>query len=132
MLERIGPWRLSGMALPLAVWAAHFLAVYIMQGLACWQGWQRQRVAGMEMVSWWLLLATVVALALIAWQGMRALRCRRLAKFEVQAAKGVESPVAMAARRRHFMSVLTALVSVVAFIAVCFTALPVLLLPPCA
>ena len=132
MLERIGPWRLTGMALPLAVWAVHFLAVYIMQGLACGEDWQRERVAGLELVSWWLLLATLVALALIAWQGVRALRCRKLAKFEVRAARGVESPVASAARRRHFMSMLTALVALVAFIATSFTALPVLLLPPCA
>jgi len=132
MLERIGPWRLNGMAFPLALWAAHFLAVYIMQGLACAEGWQRQRVAGLEMVSWWLLLATVLALGLIAWQGVRALRCRRLARFEVRAAAGAKSTVAAAARRRHFMSVLTALVAVVAFIATSFTALPVLLLPPCA
>ncbi|MFZ7095364.1 hypothetical protein ACOPJQ_02935 [Luteimonas dalianensis] len=132
MLERIGPWRLTGMAMPLAAWAAHFLAVYIMQGLACGEDWQRGRAAGLEMVSWWLLLATVLALALIAWQGVRALRCRRLARFEVRAAKGADTPVAAAARRRHFMAMLTALVSVVAFIATCFTALPVLLLPPCA
>ena len=132
MLERIGPWRLTGMAMPLAVWAAHFLAVYIMQGLACGEDWQRERVAGLEMVSWWLLLATVAGLALIAWQGVRAMRCRRLARFEVRAAGDAETPVAAAARRRYFMSMLTMLVSVVAFIAVCFTALPVLLLPPCA
>src|SRR5690606_142158 len=119
-------------ALPLAVWAAHFLAVYIMQGLACGEDWQRGRVAGLGMVSWWLLLATVAALAVIAWQAARALRCRPLAGFEVRAAGDAQTPVAAAARRRHFMSMLTALVSVVAFIAVCFTALPVLLLPPCA
>ena len=77
MLERIGPWRLTGMAMPLAVWAVHFLAVYIMQGLACGEDWQRERVAGLEMVSWWLLLATVAGLALIASQGVRAMRCRR-------------------------------------------------------
>lgn len=132
MLERIGPWRLTGMAMPLAVWAAHFLAVYIMQGLACGEGWQRQRIAGMEMVGWWLLLATLLAWALIVWQGVRALRCRRLAAFEVRAARGNGSPMEAAARRRRFMAVLTALVAGIAFIAVLFTALPVVLLPPCA
>lgn len=132
MLARIGPWRLNGMALPLALWAAHLLAVYIMQGLACAEGWQRQRVAGLEMATWWLLLATVLALALIAGQGARALRCRRLARFEMRAAGDSRTGVAATARRRHFMSGLTALVAVVAFIATSLTALPVLLLPPCA
>ena len=52
MRARISPWRLTGMATPLALWAAHFLAVYIMQGLACGEGWQRQPVAGLELVRW--------------------------------------------------------------------------------
>ena len=132
MLERIGPWRLTGMATPLAVWAAHFLAVYIMQGLACAEGWQRERVAGVEMVTWWLLLATLLAFAAIGWMGIRALRCRRLAAFEVRAAGGAHRPLAAAARRRKFMAMLTALVAVVSFIAVAYTTIPVLLLPPCA
>ena len=132
MRERIGPWRLTGMATPLAIWAAHFLAVYIMQGLACGEGWQRERVAGLEMVSWWLLLATLVAFVLIAWMGAWALRCRRLAAFEVRAAADADHSAALAARRRRFMAALTALVSLVAFIAVAYTTVPVLLLPPCA
>jgi len=132
MREKIGPWRLTGMATPLAVWAAHFLAVYIMQGLACGEGWQRQRVAGAEMVTWWLLLATLLAFAAIAWMGVWALRCRRRAAFEVRAAGDADRPVATAARRRRFTATLTALVALVAFIAVTFTGIPVLLLPPCA
>ena len=45
MLQRIGPWRLTGMATPLVLWALHFVAVYSMQGLACAEDWQRQRAA---------------------------------------------------------------------------------------
>lgn len=131
MLERIGPWRLTGMATPLALWAFHFVAVYMMQGLACGAGWQRHRVAGLEMVSWWLLLATLVAWAAIVWMGVRGWRCQRLAAFEVRAANGSDRPVAATARRRRFMAVLTTLTAVIAFIAVLFTALPVVLLPPC-
>lgn len=132
MLERIGPWRLTGMAAPLAMWAAHFLAVYIMQGLACGEDWQRQRVAGAEMVTWWLLLTTLLAFAAIAWMGVRALRGRRHAAFEVRAAGGADRPVASTARRRRFTATLTALVALVSFIAVAYTTIPVLLLPPCA
>ncbi|MEN1944903.1 hypothetical protein WCE55_13770 [Luteimonas sp. MJ293] len=132
MLERIGPWRLTGMATPLVMWAVHFVAVYIMQGLACGEGWQRHRVAGLEMVSWWLLLATLLAWAAIVWMGVRGWRCQRLAAFEVRAAGDSDRPVATVARRRRFMAVLTTLVAVISFIAVLFTALPVLLLPPCA
>lgn len=152
MLARIGPWRLTGMAAPLAIWAAHFVAVYSLQGLACGEGWQRQRVGGAEMVSWWLLLATLLALAAIAWLGLRALRGRRLAHAGMQgpdpalaaagtalvpasprAGGGAAEPAARSrARRRRFTATLTALVALLSFVAVVFTALPVLLLPPCA
>src|SRR5690606_19636744 len=152
MLERIGPWRLTGLAAPLAIWAAHFLAVYSMQGLACGEGWQRQRVAGLEMVSWWLLLATLLALAAIAWMGARALHGRRVAQQEMRgsrpdrAAAGTalvpappraggeagEPAARISARRRRFTATVTALVALLAFVSVVFTTLPVLLLPPCA
>ena len=132
MLEKIGPWRLTGMAAPLAVWAAHFLAVYIMQGLACGEGWERERFAGAEMVTWWLLLATLLAFIAITWMGVRALRARRHAAFEVRAAGDAERPLASVARRRRFTATLTALVALVSFIAVAYTTIPVLLLPPCA
>ncbi len=132
MLQRIGPWRLTGMATPLVLWAVHFVAVYSMQGLACAEDWQRQRVAGLEMVTWWLLLATLLVFVAIAAMGTWALRCRRFAAREVRAAEVAGNPVAAAPRRRRFMAMLTALVALVSFIAVAYTTIPVLLLAPCA
>lgn len=123
MTARLGPYRLTGIAAPLAVWALHFVAVYVMQGIACAEDWQRTRVAGLELVTWWLLLATAAALAVIAWLGLRALRARR-------PAGGGDGDAD--ARRRHFTATLTAAAALIAAIAVLFTATPVLLLPPCA
>lgn len=122
MSARLGPYRLTGLAAPLAVWALHFLAVYIMQGLACGEDWQRARVAGLELVTWWLLAATALAIAAIAWLGLRALRLRRVAAAET----GDDG------RRRHFTATVTAATALMALIAVIYTALPVVLLPPCA
>lgn len=123
MPARIGPHRLTGIAAPLAVWALHFLAVYVMHALACAEGWQRARVGGLEMVIWWLLLATALAIAAIVWLGLRARRVRRHAPPAGNADTD--------ARRRRFTATLTAATALLALIAVAFTALPILLLPPC-
>ncbi|MDH5824797.1 hypothetical protein QFW77_17650 [Luteimonas sp. RD2P54] len=122
--RRLGPLRLTGMAAPMAVWALHFVVVYSLQGLACAEGWQRNRVAGVEAASWWLLLMTLLALAAIAWLGLRAWRAWRTARAEPGA--GAE------ARRHRFTASVTALLALLAAIAVVFTTIPVLLLAPCA
>ncbi|WP_407353844.1 hypothetical protein [Luteimonas sp. R10] len=118
-----GPQHLTGMAAPMAVWALHLLAVYSLQGLACAEGWQRTRVAGLEAVTWWLLLLTAAALAAIAWLGARARRAWR----DANASAADEA----AARRRRFTAKAATLLAVIAAIAVTFTAAPVLLLSTC-
>lgn len=118
-----GPQHLTGMAAPMAVWALHLLAVYSLQGLACAEGWQRTRVAGLEAVTWWLLLLTVLALAAIAWLGARARHAWRVEKT------APEDDVP--ARRRRFTAAATAILAVIAAIAVTFTAMPVPLLATC-
>lgn len=118
------PLRLTGIAAPMAVWALHFVAVYSLQGLACGEGWMRQRLAGMETVSWVLIALTALALAAIARLGWRAwrVRCRETRAPRPDAA----------GRRRRFAATATALAAALAAIAVSFTALPVPMLPPCA
>lgn len=118
-----GPQHLTGMAAPMAMWALHLLAVYSLQGLACAEGWQRDRMAGLETVTWWLLLLTVAALAAIAWLGLRA----RRAWHESKAAPADDAP----ARRLRFTAAVTAILAVIAAIAVTYTATPVLLLSTC-
>lgn len=114
MARRIAPWRLTGIAMPMAVWALHFVVVYSLQGLACAGHVGRMAaLAGMG-------ATTVLAWLAIAWQGLRALRARRAAADDVDG------------RRLRFAATLTALLALLAALAVLFTALPILLLPPCA
>lgn len=124
MRDRLAPQHLTGMAAPMTVWALHLLALYSLQGLACAEGWQRTRVAGLEAITWWLLLLTVLALTAIVWLGLRAWRAWRSAKAAPE-----DDPLA---RRRRFATAATGLLAVLAGIAVTFTAIPVLLLATCA
>lgn len=118
------PFRLTGIAAPLAVWALHFVVVYSLQGVACGEHVLRQRVAGAELASWLLIALTLLAYAGIAALGVGAWRAwhplHRLPQPDDTA------------RRRRFAAAVTGLSAVLAAIAVTFTALPVLMLPPCA
>jgi len=124
MTGPLSPYRLTGIAAPMAAWAVHFVAVYSLQGVACAEGLDRIRFAGAEALAWWLSGLTVVALAALAWLGLRALRAWRDAR------PGSDAP-ARAARRR-FAAATTGALSAMATVAVCFTTIPVLLLPGCA
>lgn len=111
------PRRLVALVIPMAIWAAHFLLMYVLQALGCtdrWQpvtGWRDQRL------SWLLIGLTAAALVAIAWIGLRS---RRLAHAQ-EAAGG----------SRGFAATAVALSAPLAAIAVLFTALPVLFLSPC-
>lgn len=72
MKDVLSPWRLTGMGAPMAVWAVHLVAVYSLQAVACTEGLDRLRLAGSEALAWWLVALTVVALAVLAWLGLRA------------------------------------------------------------
>ena len=125
MSDALSPWRLTGIAAPMAVWALHLVAVYSLQGVACAEGWDRIRFAGLEALTWWLLALTLAALMVLAWLGLRAWRGWQAA------CSGTEHPPRRAARRRVSAAVTGAL-SAMAAVAVCFTTIPVLLLPGCA
>lgn len=116
-----GPYRLTGIAAPLAVWALHFVLVYAMQGLACAQGWQRAPWAGREAVFWWLLLATLAAAVAIACLGLRAWRGWRAERSALDEGAG----------RRRFAARLALASAALALLAVAFTATPIFLLPTC-
>lgn len=122
MTRRLGPWRLTGVAAPMAVWALHLVVVYGLVGLACAEGWPARRIAGLPLLTWVMLAVTAAALALIAWLGRRAWRALPTASDAAPAA---------APARRRFTSRATAVLAVVAFIAVAFTAAPMFSLPPC-
>ena len=125
MKDVFSPWRLTGIGTPMAVWALHLLVVYSLQGLACAEGWSRTRIAGLEPLGWGLLALTLAALGGLAWLGVRAWHAWRIARLDP------DMPPPRAARRR-FAAAVTGALAGMAAVAVCFTAIPVLLLPGCA
>lgn len=124
MANALQPRTLTGLALPLAVWALHFVAVYSLQGLACAEGWQRLRLAGIEATTIVMAWLTLAALALVAWLAMRAWRTARAAGSIVMRTPADE--------RRGFIARTTVLSSLIAAVAVLFTGLPLLMLRTCA
>lgn len=139
MMRRIGPFRLVGMAAPMAVWALHFVLVYSLVGLGCEEGWHLRRIAGLgvptpSLLTWSLLLATVTSLGVIAWLGARAWRGWRSLPVagEPAASEPAAAESADALQRRHrFMSLATTIMALLAAIAVVFTTTPVFMLPSC-
>lgn len=124
MKDVLSPLRLVGLAAPMAVWALHLLAVYVVQGVTCGQSFGNARVGGLEPLAWWVLAMTAASLAALAWLGKRAWRAHRAA--------AVERARPAVAGRRRFSAAVTAALSVLAAVAVLFTTIPVLLLPGCA
>lgn len=123
MANALSPGKLVGLALPLTVWALHFTVVYSFQGVACAEGWQRHRAAGLELPVWLMIGFTLAALALIAWLGFRAHRhWRRM---------GAAAVMPPADRRGRFLAHATWLAAIIAFVATVFTATPLLLLGTC-
>ncbi|MDH5833608.1 hypothetical protein [Luteimonas kalidii] len=91
-------------------WGLHFAAVYSLQGLGCARGWgdAATRLA--------MGVATALALAAVGWIGLHAWRRLR--------AHAARADGAFAAR-------LVAILSLLAAVAIGFTALPMFLLLPC-
>ena len=122
--QALSPHRLTGIAAPWTVWALHFVAVYSLQGVTCAEDVLRREMAGAETASWILLGLGVIALAATAWLGLRAWRAWRSARRDVQPA--------VAVRRQRFSSAVVMLSALLASVAIVFTTIPVLMLPPCA
>lgn len=125
MKDVLSPWRLTGMGAPMTVWAVHLVAVYSLQAVACTEGLDRLRLAGSEALAWWLVALTVVALAVLAWLGLRAWRGWHAARLDA------DMPPRIASRRR-FAAAVTGALCVLSATAIVYTTLPVLLLPGCA
>jgi hypothetical protein len=152
--------RLSGAVASLVVWSLHFVAVYALVGVGCDRGWHLAPLAGGNALTFWLLAATVPALALIAWVGWIGWRSMRATRAEAarvateptpdklsrdtlreDAARsrmpyGV-APISAAAddvataKRTWFLGALTLALAGIAFVATLMTALPIFMLPPC-
>jgi hypothetical protein len=102
---------------PLA-WGLHFAVTYGATALAC-----SGRGPGLEGARLLVVLATAIALVLLAWACARSLRLRRSLAAE---------PVTPARRQRRFLATITLATCGLAGIAVAFDALPVLFSASCA
>jgi hypothetical protein len=49
------------MSAPLVIWALHFLVIYGLTAIACARGFATTRVAGIDAVTWGIVVATLVA-----------------------------------------------------------------------
>lgn len=129
MTRWAGPYRLTLVAAPMAVWALHFVLVYSLAGLGCEHGWHLRNMVAANPLTWSLILATVVALGLLAGIGWHAWRSWRVQRDRSEDGDGDGDGTL--ARRQRFMSLATAVLALLAAIAVSMTAIPVFMLPPC-
>ncbi|MBX3725156.1 MAG: hypothetical protein KF823_04490 [Xanthomonadales bacterium] len=123
-LSPLAPGRLTGMVLPMALWALHFVVVYSLVGLGCEHDWPSRSLAGGNLLSVLLIALTAAFLVVVAALGLRARRAWRR-----HAANQAGDP----RQRRHALIAMAATaLAALAAIAIVFTATPALLLPPCA
>lgn len=118
-------YRMSALAVPVAVWAVHFTTLYSMAGLACANDWARSRWGGVELVSWMMVVVTLAAWTLLLLFGRKAWRAWR-AQPSPDEATGQEQV------RRRFISRVALVLCGAAALAVTFTVIPLFLLPTCA
>jgi len=104
------------------VWALHFLACYVLAAIHCAKA---SELAELGSVRLWVLAFTVIALISVAITGAHAFRHWGF---------GANSPphdAPTTADRRRFIGYATLLVSALSFVAIAFTALPVLFVMDC-
>lgn len=118
MRRLIARFPLTATLAAMIAWALHFVLVYAATGLAC----ARPQALDMAALGGWLLSTTLLALAAVALAGGVGVVCTRHAP-------GSEGN---AERRRRFLGGVALLLAVLAFIAIVFVSLPILLVPPCA
>lgn len=116
---------LIGVIGSMLVWIGWFLAVYALTGLGCRAGWNRLAIPGGNLLTLVMVLSALLALALIAWRGRVGLAIWRSAKQG-----GVRGQDA--AQRQRFIGMATAVLAVLAALGTLFTAVPMLMLDPCA
>lgn len=116
---------LTRMSVPYALWALHFLALYSLQGLACAQQLWRNRVGGLELMTWVLWGLTAAVLAAIAVEALRSWRIRRALRASGETGRADHD-------RRYFMVMLGLLGAAIAALGVLFTASPLAMLQTCA
>lgn len=103
------------------IWALHFVLCYGAVSLAC-----AKRVIPVGMTHALLIVATVVALALIAWVGWRA-----FVQWDVRNTGEFTNPDGRAEHRHQFLGHAGFLLAIISAIGVVYTGLPLLVLEGC-
>ncbi|ALG91368.1 MAG: hypothetical protein CL814_06375 [Confluentimicrobium sp.] len=111
-------WRLT---LAPVTWALHLVLCYATVSLAC-----ARQLFPVDTARIWLIGATVLALALIGWQGWRALQ-----QWNVRNTGALSHPEGKAEDRHQFLGHATFLIALISAIGTVFTSLPLLLLEGC-
>ena len=116
--RRYGLWRaMTGFA----IWMLCFVALYGGHALGCLYSAMLDDVFGLPVLTWLLVLAWAVSLALLLWLALRSLSSLRVAR----GAGGSH-------QLSRFMSVLTFTVDISGFVSTVAIGLPLLWMPVCA
>jgi hypothetical protein len=105
------------------IWAAHFLACYILAAVFCAKA---GTTADLATVRWWIAGITVVALAGIAACGIWAFRLGHFME-----GKATPHDADTIQDRRRFLAYATLLLSGLSFVATLFVALPAIFFASC-
>ncbi|MFC4728639.1 hypothetical protein [Coralloluteibacterium thermophilus] len=122
-MRAIGPDRMLGVVSTMGVWAAYFLAIYVLQAIGCEAGWALIGVGGTNLLSVVLALLSVLALGAIGWLSSIGWRAWRQARRDDL---GTEM-----SQRARFMGMTMTLLGVLAAVATVLVAIPVFMLHPC-
>lgn len=114
------------------VWSVHFLIVYFAVEFACGLGFFEAPILGLPLLIWVVILATVIAVGLLAWAAVAAFRDWRTVRREDRGvAEAVILPGRIIEGRSEFMTLAAAVLSLFFAGVVLITALPALFLQPC-
>lgn len=120
------PRRITGVISGMVVWAVWFVLVYGLTGVGCDAGWHARQLPAGNLLSLTMLIATILALALIAW-------CAWLGYAAWQAYPRTELDKGKeAAQRQRFLGLIMCILALLAGIGTVLSAIPILMLNPCA
>lgn len=113
---------LVSIAVPMLIWALHFVGVYGFRALACESGWRSSAGGVLDTITVALIGFAIVAFVALGVVAVRALRV-------LQSDAGAKTTDTIP--RRRFLSRITLALCVISAIAVVYSTIPALLLPSC-
>ncbi len=120
--------RLIGAISGMIVWAVWFVLVYALTGVGCRAGWNHTPAAfGANLLSVVMVASAALALALIGWLGWLGYRAWRAARDGGGPRAGQDT-----LQRQRFIAMAMTWLAVIAALGTLLTAVPMLMLDPCA